>query len=210
MVTLTAEDRRNEQGEIDYFCPASHHVYGENVVWRSKGPNRPRYPGCRECRAIYKADYIRREDVKARYRQAAAEQRKQKLPVSEYSDIDGESSGVVTAEESLGVEKRSVPWNLLRPRAEASNIFDEFNDALKYTDVPCRGRASEFTEYRDPRPSREDDAEREGRLPMPSHEQARLMCGGCELLSQCDAFARAEKPDFGIWGANRWLNGKVV
>lgn len=111
-------------------------------------------------------------------------------------------------EEYLGLEKRSVPWNLLRPRAEASAAWDEFNEALKYTDVPCRGREVEFTEYRDPRPTRDDDPE--GRLPMPSREHARRLCAGCPLFDACKTFAHLEKPDFGIWGSERWLGSKVV
>jgi hypothetical protein len=108
----------------------------------------------------------------------------------------------------MGAEKKSVPWNLLRPRPEASLAFDEFNEAAKYTDTKCRGRAVEFTEYRDTRPAYVDD--NEGRLPMPSAADARKMCAGCDVFELCEAYAELERPDFGIHGGIRWLGGKKL
>lgn len=197
-----AERRRNERGEVDYLCPNDHRVHGDNVIWRQNGEGK-KHPGCRECRRTYRANYLSREDVKARY--AATADRRDLIDATPVYDLNG---NVIPWETYLGTEKRSVPWNLLRPRAEASPAFDEFNEALKVTVVPCRGREDEFTEYADPRPSRDEpDA---ALRPMPSAPQAEAMCSGCPLIDLCREYAHADKVDFGVWGGERWLGGKVV
>lgn len=196
--------RRNESGEIDYVCPQNHRVYGETVEWRTNGKGN-RYPNCRTCRQAYRRQYKKRPEVKAKKR-AVQEQRKvAQTGVPTVHSITGRE---IPFGEYMGTEKRSVPWNLLRPRAEASLAFDEFNEALKVTSVPCRGRAAEFTEYSDPRGAYADD--NEGRLPMPGSEQARLMCRPCPLFDLCGDYAKLDKPDFGIHAGQRWLGGRVV
>ena len=202
MSSILADRRRNEQGEVDYYCPKNHHVYGDNIVWRENGKGK-KHPGCKECRRKYRQGYFSRDDVRERYSMEA--ERKALANVAPVYDSNG---NVIPWETYLGMEKRSVPWNLLRPRAEASAQFDDFNEALKITPVPCRGRADEFTEYTDPRPGR-DEEDRIHR-PMPGREQARLMCEPCPLLEMCRDYAHADRMEFGIWAGERWLGGKVV
>lgn len=200
--TKEAQGRRNELGEVDYRCSRDHRVYGENVEWRKNGKGKS-HPGCRQCRREYVNRYSQRPDVKARAKKY--ERIRPKISTAPAYNSRGEE---IPLEEYLGAEKRSVPWNLLRPRPEASSVFDEFNEALKVTNVPCRGRAAEFTEYSDPRAAYASD--NEGRAPMPTKSQATAMCASCPLLELCGDYAAIERPDFGVHAGNRWVNGKVV
>lgn len=205
MPSVPSSSRLNEAGEIDYTCPHGHRVHGSAVEWRTNGKGH-RYPNCRTCRQAYRRNYKRRPEVRAKKR-ALAEQKKAATQTGVtpiYSITGYEIPGSVY----MANEKRSVPWNLLRPKAEASLAFDEFNEALKYTDVPCRGRSAEFTEYCDSRPAYSDD--NEGRLPMPSAVEAAKLCGGCPLLDLCARYAELDRPDFGIHGGVRWLNGRPI
>ena len=197
MTSITADRRRNSLGEIDYECPTGHRVHGENVLWRSNGKNQ-RTPTCKKCRSYYRAENRKKNKFNAR---AAIEKTAVPLQYDSYGEL-------IPWEECLGIEKRSAPWNLLRPSFDASAVFDDFHEALLYTDVPCRGREAEFTDYQDPRASLNED--NDGRPPMPGREQARLLCAGCPLIEQCRAYAHADKPDFGVWGGERYLGGKVI
>lgn len=200
MSSKLADRLRNDAGEVDYHCPQNHHVYGDNILWRSNGSGTVT-PACRECRRAYRAEHRKRPEVQAAER--ARYQRKYPGPTA--YDTKGNA---IPLEEYLGTEKRSVPWNLLRPSPEASAAFDEFHEALKYTDVPCRGREQEFTEFVDPRSAFADD--NEGRLPMPTREQARRLCKGCPLFDECGTYARLERPDFGIHAGHRWVGRKII
>lgn len=202
MTHILADRRRNDNGEVDYQCPKGHHVHGDNVIWRQNGSGK-KHPGCRECRRSYRANYKARPDI--RHRDAV---RAQQVRLKSGTPVYDSNGDIIPWETYLGTEKRNVPWNLLRPRAEASRAFDEFNEALKYTNVRCRDHEAEYTEYADPRPAFADD--NEGRPPMPTRSQAKAMCAGCPLLEQCGTYARLEKPDFGIHGGERYLGGKVV
>lgn len=175
--------------EVDYLCPKSHRVHGDNIEWRKTSNGTP-YPGCKECRNGHRLKY--RLKLRA---------------TREYNSI-GDDSDSSLMEDYLVAEKRSAPWNTLRPRTDAGEIFDEFNEQLKVTEVPCRGRELEFTEYADTRSAYDD--ENEGRLAPPTRSEARALCAGCPLFDLCGAFARAEKPDYGIWGGVRWQNGRAV
>lgn len=202
MSNTTTDRRRNEAGEVDYHCPNGHHVTRDNVAWRVNGSG-SKTPSCRECKRIYRADFKKKQTTKdADRRRYQARKRKSTSPV--YDSM----GNAIPLEEYLGAEKRNVPWNLLRPSPAASGVFDEFHEALTYTDVPCRGNWQAYTEYQDPRPAYADD--NEGRPAMPGREQARKMCADCPLLMQCGAYALVDKPDIGIWGGMRFLNGKVV
>lgn len=202
MSNILADRRRNSNGEVDYECPKGHRVHGENVIWRQNGSGR-KHPGCKKCRRDYRASYVSRPDVQAKNRLDAQRRR-----LENATPVYDSNGNVIPWETYLGTEKRSVPWNLLRPRSEASAAFDEFNDSLKVTTVPCRGREAEFTEYCDPRPTRDEDTD--GRYAMPSREHAKQMCAPCPLLELCKDYAHLDRPDFGIWGGQRWLGGKVV
>lgn len=202
MTNILAERRRNDSGEVDYHCPKNHHVYGENVIWRQNGEGK-KHPGCRECRRTYRQNYASSPQV--RRREALKSDRVSLADATPVYDSNGE---VIPWETYLGMEKRNVPWNLLRPRAEASRAFDEFNDALKLTVVKCRDREAEFTEYADPRVAFADD--NEGRIPMPTRSQAAAMCAGCPLFDLCKTYAHLDKPDFGIHAGERWVGGKIV
>lgn len=202
MSSTLADSRRNDQGEVDYRCPKNHRVHGDNVIWRQNGEGK-KHPGCRECRRTYRVNYNSRPDI--RKRDMIRKEQSRLSTVTPVYDTNGE---IIPWETYLGIEKRSVPWNLLRPRAEASPAFDEFNEALKYTAVPCRGRAAEFTEYADPRASFAD--ENEGRAPMPTRSIAAKLCAGCPLADLCKTYAHLDKPDFGIHAGERWVGGKVV
>lgn len=195
---------RNADGEVDYHCPRGHHVHGQNVENRTNGKGHS-YPNCRTCRQEYRRDYRNRPEVLAKKRAKRNERlasRNKTVPVYALSGRQ------LSDEEYMGTkEKRSSPWNALRPRPEASLAFDEFNAALKFSDVPCRGRAAEYTEFQDPRGWVDDN---EGRLPMPSAGEARDLCKACPLAELCGAYAEADKPDFGVFNGQRWVGSKVL
>lgn len=195
----------NSAGEIDYRCPQNHRVHGSNIEMRTNGKGRS-YPNCRTCRQAYRRSYRARPEVIAKKRAKAQERVSQK---NEHPVIYALSGAEISWENYMpSGEKRSAPWNLLRPKPEASLVFDEFHDALKLTDVPCRGRAAEFIDYADPRPAFAED--NEGRLPMPTADEARELCKSCPLIELCGAYAAVDRPDFGIFAGKRYVAGKVV
>jgi hypothetical protein len=53
---------------------------------------------------------------------------------------------------------------------------------------PCRTRGAEFVDY--------------GPFDVPSPGRAKMMCGGCEALAECNQYAEVDNPDWGVYGGN--------
>lgn len=73
--------------------------------------------------------------------------------------------------------------------------FDNFDEARKQILPHCAGRSNEFSDY-----ELED---------TPSPEKAKRMCAPCVLRPLCDAKARQEHPEWGVWGGNAWVEGEI-
>jgi len=90
----------------------------------------------------------------------------------------------------LAAEKKD-PLRYLSVRKNAEKAWEVFDKALTLASrtgrkVPkCDGKSGLYSDYG-------DDS-------VPTQEDAELMCAGCPLLKQCEAFARLERPTHGVW-----------
>lgn len=86
-------------------------------------------------------------------------------------------------------------FDYLKPRKATQEALDDLQEAVdedNKKDEPernCAGKAGEFTNYDDPR----------NLYDRPTDRIAKIMCEGCPLFKLCKDYARAAKPEWGVW-----------
>lgn len=104
-------------------------------------------------------------------------------------------------------EKKTAPWNLLKPRDEAMPTWLEFQERLDQLRTPCFKRPGEFSDFNDPRYP-DDPLEQLGK-PFPSAQEAEELCEPCPLRNICLQFALRQREDLGVYGGKRIVGGRV-
>lgn len=147
----------------------------------------------------------RKKELRDRQAQIQREAKALNVTISEYNAVLAENA--LAVDELVRDQNRpSAAWNLLKVKGDALPVWEEFSLHLETTVTPCQG-SDDWTNYDDPRPGRDDER---GFNPMPTRSQAKAMCNSCPLIDLCAGFAQKDKPDFGVWGGERWLGGKRV
>ena len=96
--------------------------------------------------------------------------------------------------QQVGIEITSL---LVRPVARQA--WHEFRAALRdgaAQEPPvlprCNGREAEYVDYDEP----------------PTAGRAQIRCTGCPFLEKCRTYSDLEKPGWGIYGGNSWVDGR--
>lgn len=74
---------------------------------------------------------------------------------------------------------------------DAHALADKAQAAI---DAKCRGNPEPYTDY--------------NRDTIPSDAEAAKLCAGCPLMAACGNKAAAERPAWGVWGAQVWVYGE--
>lgn len=104
-------------------------------------------------------------------------------------------------------DKKTAPWNLLKPRQEAMPTWLEFQDRLDEGRTPCFENPERFSDFNDPRYP--EDRLEQGGNPFPTAQEAEALCEECPLLNICLEFALKQREDFGVYGGKRIVGGRV-
>ena len=98
----------------------------------------------------------------------------------------------------------------LRPRPEAQQAWDTFQEAMEAERTACFERPDEFMDYQDDRyPT--DDPDNVGRKRAPTAAEAAALCEGCPFLGNlCADYAEVAKEPWGVWNGKRYKDGRVV
>lgn len=101
----------------------------------------------------------------------------------------------------MAVEKKN-PLKHLNVKPDAERAWDRFDKALEQARVTgvnepnCQDRPAEFVDFD------EDN--------LPTAEEAYRLCHGCPLLELCSVWAEQERPAWGVWAGEVWVNGEIV
>lgn len=108
----------------------------------------------------------------------------------------------------MAVEKKN-PLKHLNVKPDAERAWDRFDKALERARLTgknepnCQDRPAEFADF---------DEEN-----LPTAEQAYRLCHGdglttpkCPLLELCSVWAEQERPAWGVWAGEVWVNGEIV
>jgi len=104
-------------------------------------------------------------------------------------------------DEVVGVDKKA-PLKHLHVKPGAERAWDRFNRALREAsetgeNLPnCHGKPELYSDY-------DDDS-------IPTPEEAYELCADCPLLSLCASFAEEERPAWGVWSSEVWIDGEPV
>lgn len=185
--TVNAEGRAMTDTQVKQCRQCERPITGANVYWHNPGQGRPRRPACRACK--YKRTTKYKKLAQFRSGESAVF----------YTPIGGEIMATTSA------NAKNAPWNLYKVKPDAQDVWQQFQVALDSVRTPCFNDSA-WTEYADPRYADEDQAELP---PTPTGIQATEMCRACPLLAMCRDFARRERPDWGVYGGEVWMGGKV-
>lgn len=130
-------------------------------------------------------------------------------------EVDREVQNILEVVDKLGATGKKNPLAHLNVKPDAERAWDRFDKALKASanaSTPkerkenpppnCVGREAEFVDYD------EDD--------LPTAEEAYRLCHGdesmpkCPLLELCAVWAEQERPAYGVWAGEVFLNGEIV
>jgi len=89
---------------------------------------------------------------------------------------------------------KNNPLAYLKLNPEQSKASDSLNFASDKTRPKCDDEPEAYIDYDERTP--------------PTAVEAAIMCGGCKVMAQCNAFAMTLKPSTGVWAGRVWLDGK--
>lgn len=220
-------------------CASGHELVRPNLIWHRDARRKAGgYWACRECKRVASKQVRERKSLRDRryhmgYRQmiaAAAQEIREGVDIFSVfdewferifsarlrslsekqclvTDVDELRERTVAeiweAVNTVPKDDHKKPWNYLQVTDEAQTPWSAFNAALKLASVKtsapqpkCANRSAEFSDY---------DEET-----LPTAEEAARLCAGCDLFALCEAYAKAEKPAWGVHAGEVYVQGKVV
>lgn len=109
---------------------------------------------------------------------------------------------IIAEVERLAKDESKKPWKYLQIKPEARPAWDRFNMLLEVArntgeGIPnCQDNPAPYADY-------DDDN-------LPSPEGAYMLCADCPLIAACGTFAELERPAWGVWASDVFVNGEVV
>lgn len=155
---------------------------------------------CRTCERVRES--MRRKRVASNPQARAKRQ--------EYDRLRGQERRYLEADGDLAHkndEKKTAPWNALKPKEAAMPAWNNFQDAMAEQRTACYLEPEKFMDWADPE-GVEDDPEELNRSPIPSRNQALAMCADCPLFDLCKEYQSKQKETHGVWHGVRYVNGK--
>lgn len=150
------------------------------------------------------------EEIVSNYSKRIARARIQNLnatarksaPLEEYIRRAREEILARAEAEYMAKDESKKPWKYLQIKPEARPAWDRFNMLLEIArntgeGIPnCQDNPEPYADY-------DDDN-------LPSPEDAYMLCADCPLIAACGTFAELERPAWGVWASDVFVNGEVV
>lgn len=189
-------------------CVNGHPWKAETTALRSDHRGRVCLICKREQRQAQRASKTPDERVRLR---AVAVQRLKEVRAAKRLGISAQeyrrSIGTETDLASKQDEKANSPWNSLKPKGDARDALADLNLALESGRTNCFKRPAEFADFDDPRFP--DEWVAGNPRPIPSLAERKILCEDCFAFDLCRNYGRVAKPDFGIFGSDMYVGGKI-
>lgn len=108
---------------------------------------------------------------------------------------------ILEARFGLAKDDSKKPWKYLQIKPDALAAWDAFNDKLQAARDTGRGLPNCEG---DPGPWMDYDEN------LPTAEEAYSLCDGCPLLAECGIYVELERPAWGVWAGDVWVDGEIV
>ena len=190
----TCNQVKTTQFVVGSTCKQGHVIEGENL-FRQMREGRE-FVRCRIC------ETARNAKNNARYKfSEAGIQARIRADANAAIKRRSHNERAIRADELLALEAAGTAGkysslNYLRLTKRAARAHQPLEEAYDRAKSRCYKNPTDYIDYDEVHP--------------PSTVEAERMCNGCPMLVECARFANAYAPVVGVWGGQRWENGRIV
>lgn len=157
---------------------------------------------CKDCEAANKREYYKKNRKRHNDYNYAWRRRKRAIERGSIS-LDIQEDDI--ANHRYDDNKPSSPSQLLKPKVESREAYDIFQEALRNNRALCAGKPEIYTDYNSLEPKDDEFGE-----DFPTRSEARRLCEGCPVFSECETYSKLERPTVGVHAGIRWIESSKV